>query len=71
MIERVFEVVKQYDDLLRVEIGETYITVGVRRYNGGSKERFTVQHRTRRIQIPLGGSYARGQAEERHANRSC
>jgi len=72
MLEAVWEIVKEYDDLLRVEVGEKAVTVGVRRYNHGSKERFVVNHRVSRIAVPLlEEPYARDQAEERDAERSC
>jgi len=58
MLDAVFEVARQYDDLLRVEIGERQVTVGVRRWNHGSKERFIVNHKVSRIAIPLLEAYA-------------
>lgn len=53
MLDRVFEVAKEYDDLLRVEIDERQVTVGVRRYNHGSKDRFVVNHKVSWIAVPL------------------
>jgi len=74
MLEAVWEFVKEYDDLLRVEIGEKQVMVGVRRFNHGSKERFIVNHRVSRIAVPLLEELmpdAGDQAEERDAERSC
>jgi len=44
--------VKSYDDILRVENSEGNVTVAVKKFNGGAKDRLVVHHRVARITIP-------------------
>ena len=52
-VDRLFDVARSYDEVLRVEVGEKTVTIGLKCYNGGSPNRLTVHHKVERITVPL------------------
>jgi hypothetical protein len=65
-VKRLYEVVRDYDDLLRVKVDGETVTVAVKRFNHGSGGRMVARDRVYLISTSLGGSEHEALRQGRH-----